>query len=464
MPKRIRRQRPESLSFWDFPALLQLLDSLDIKRSHAPALLRALAAKVVLAPGDCETWEDFGITDQTLFDLGLPKKACDILTRTKPFSNTLSSQMTSADQSTCKMVIDLWDGHKVESVIMRHDDRTTICVSSQVGCQMGCTFCATGTLPVVGDLDAGEIVEQLLLAQRLEFQKGLSPVRNAVFMGMGEPLNNYDAVVAAVRSMTDLGQLGSYALPQSRVTISTVGVVSRMKQLVRDLPGLSLALSLHAPTQELREKIVPSAKHVSMEDLLAAMDMHLEQKTARAMIEYVLLSQENDSDLCATQLGKLLAPRARKIMVNLIPYNPTAASTTTGGFQAPAHQRVERFQQILAHFGIMTRVRREMGQDIAGACGQLALKETSAANKEDLEDFVQWRRRQPGNAKAMVSAECEALVTAAMEVDIAGSMSSLTQAQKRASNWTWLQFSILASVTLSLATLAVVAPRPRARS
>jgi len=314
---------------------------------------------------------------------------------------------------------------------------------------MGCTFCATGTLPIVGDLDAGEIVEQLLLAQRLEFQKGLAPVRNCVFMGMGEPLNNYDAVVSAVRSMTDLGQLGAYALPQSRVTISTVGVVPRMKQLVRDLPGLSLALSLHAPTQELREKIVPSAKHVSMEDLLSAMDLHLEQKTARAMIEYVLLSEENDSDLCATQLGKLLAPRARKIMVNLIPYNPTAAS---GGFQAPKHQRVERFQQILAHFGIMTRVRREMEQDIAGACGQLALKESETA--EDLEDFVQWRRRQPKNSKQMVSAECEALVAAALEVDAASS--PLTQ-EKRASARTWLQYSIFATVTLSLA-LAVLAP------
>jgi len=451
MPKRLRRQRPESFSFWDFPALLQFLDSLDVKRSHAPALLRTLAHKLVTAGGaaDCDTWEELGVTDQTLLDLGLPRKACELLTRTKPFSSRLGTAMTSADQSTCKMVLDLWDGHKVESVIMRHEDRTTICVSSQVGCQMGCTFCATGTLPMVGDLDPGEIVEQLLLAQRLEFQKGLAPVRNCVFMGMGEPLNNYDSVVAAVRSMTDLGQLGGYALPQSRVTISTVGVVPRMKQLVRDLPGLSLALSLHAPTQELREKIVPSAKHVSMEDLLSAMDLHLEQKTARAMIEYVLLSEENDSDLCATQLGKLLAPRARKIMVNLIPYNPTAAS---GGFQAPKHERVERFQQILAHFGIMTRVRREMGQDIAGACGQLALKESET--KEDLEDFVQWRRRQPKTSKQLVSAECEALVAAALEVD---SASPLTQ-EKRASARTWLQYSLFATITLSLA-LAVLAPR-----
>ncbi|CAJ1398942.1 unnamed protein product [Effrenium voratum] len=354
-------------TLWDFPALLQLLDSLEVKRSHSEPLLRWAAAKVV--QGDADGWRELGLQEQSLSDLGLPKKAAEVLTRTQPFSSKLSSSVTSADGSTTKMVLELWDGHKVESVIMRHEDRTTICVSSQVGCQMGCTFCATGTLPIVGDLDAGEIVEQLLLAQRVERQNGRAPVRNAVFMGMGEPLNNYDAVVAAVRTMTDLGQLGQLALPQSRVTISTVGVVPRMRQLVHDLPGLSLALSLHAPTQELREQIVPHAKNVPMAELLAAMDLHLEQKTARAMIEYVLLADVNDSDSTAADLGRLMAPRARKVMVNLIPYNP-GASSLPGGFKAPAFERVERFQQILGGFSILTRVRREMGQDIAGACGQ----------------------------------------------------------------------------------------------
>ncbi|CAJ1367798.1 unnamed protein product, partial [Effrenium voratum] len=220
-PKRIRRKRGECSTLWDFPALLQLLDSLEVKRSHSEPLLRWAAAKVV--QGDADGWRELGLQEQSLSDLGLPKKAAEVLTRTQPFSSKLSSSVTSADGSTTKMVLELWDGHKVESVIMRHEDRTTICVSSQVGCQMGCTFCATGTLPIVGDLDAGEIVEQLLLAQRVERQNGRAPVRNAVFMGMGEPLNNYDAVVAAVRTMTDLGQLGQLALPQSRVTISTVG-------------------------------------------------------------------------------------------------------------------------------------------------------------------------------------------------------------------------------------------------
>eukprot|EP00930_Biecheleria_cincta_P075420 TRINITY_DN62593_c0_g1_i1.p1 TRINITY_DN62593_c0_g1~~TRINITY_DN62593_c0_g1_i1.p1 ORF type:complete len:472 (+),score=87.50 TRINITY_DN62593_c0_g1_i1:23-1417(+) len=447
-PRRIRRKRGEPQSLWDFPAALELLDSLDVKRSHAEPLLRALASKVVeRAPA--ETWAEMGVSRQSLEELGFPRKVCGILDKTVPFSNRISTVQTSADGSTTKMVIELRDGHKVESVVMRHDDRTTICVSSQVGCQMGCTFCATGTLPIVGDLSAGEIVEQLLLAQHQEAKDGRQPVRNAVFMGMGEPLNNYDAVLTAVRTMTDLNQLGRLALPQSRVTISTVGVVPRMKQLVRDMPGLSLALSLHAPTQELREQIVPSAKHVSLEDLLGAMDLHLEQRTARAMVEYVLLAGVNDTDECATQLGLLLAPRARKVLVNLIPYNP-GASSVPGGFNAPRHEQVERFQLILSAMKIQTRVRREMGQDIAGACGQLALAQTGPA--QDVEDFVAWRRRQPKESKEAVSAECIEIATKAI-ADVSQGLQQ-PPGEERGRSLLLLRFSIAAAaVPLALAAL-----------
>ncbi|OLP94498.1 putative dual-specificity RNA methyltransferase RlmN [Symbiodinium microadriaticum] len=303
-PKRIRRKRVEGLcTLWDYPALLRLLDSLDIKRSHAEPLLRALTAKVVQAPpGD--TWGDVGVTEQTLVDLGLPKRAAEVLERSTPFGNKLATAVTSADGSTTKMVFELHDGHKVESVVMRHDDRTTICVSSQVGCQMGCTFCATGTMPVVGDLDAGEIVEQ--------------PPRSLE----GEARPAEDSVLSAVKTMTDLGQLGSFALPQSRVTISTVGVVPRMRQLARDLPGLSLALSLHAPTQELRQKIVPSAKNVPMEELLAAMDLHLETKTARAMIKKKKKKEKKISTIAMRrdQLKRQRLPKVPKSTVSSLCY------------------------------------------------------------------------------------------------------------------------------------------------
>jgi len=314
----------------------------------------------------------------------------------------------------------------VETVVMRHEGRTTVCVSSQVGCQMGCAFCATGTMPIVGDLDAAEIVEQLLHAHAMEVAAGRPPVRNAVFMGMGEPLNNYAAVIAALRTMTDNACLGKFHLPASRVTVSTVGVVPRMLQLAVDAPSVNLALSLHAPTQELREKIVPSAKQTPLEDLLHALDEHTAAcrrhtpTSVAAMVEYVLLAGVNDSDECALELGKLTAPRSRDVMVNLIPYN-SGATAVEGGFRPPDHATVERFQQIVASQGVFVRVRREMGRDIAGACGQLALATSgngdAAAEQPkattDLEDFVDWRRKQPREAKAAVHKDCAALVAGA---------------------------------------------------
>ncbi|CAE8581199.1 unnamed protein product [Polarella glacialis] len=312
---------------------------------------------------------------------------------------------------------------------MRHSHRTTVCVSSQVGCVMGCAFCATGTMPVVGDLESAEIVEQLLHANAFELAQGRPAVRNVVFMGMGEPLNNYEAVLGAVQTMTDINHLGKFALAQNRVTVSTVGVVSKMPRLVRDMPAVSLALSLHAPTQELRERIVPTATHHPLPELLEALDAHVAScrrptpSSVGAMVEYVLLAGVNDGDTCATQLGQLMAPRAKDVMVNLIPYNPGAADSNLpgGGFAAPSHESVERFQQIVAAFGVTTRVRRTMGQDIASACGQLALSHgkqsdgtsTSTAAQDPPVDFVAWRRRQPQDLKDAVRVECAAIAASA---------------------------------------------------
>lgn len=277
---------------------------------------------------------------------------------------------------------------------------------------------ATGTLPTVGDLTTGEILEQLLHAHILEVSAGRSPVRNAVFMGMGEPLNNYAAVVPAARCMTDVGYLGKYALPPGRVTISTVGVVANMRRLADDLPSVNLALSLHAPTQELRAEIVPAAKHNDISELLEIIDEH-SARCKRPMIEYVLLAGVNDSDECAVALGKLMSPRSQSVMVNLIPYNP-GASKESFGYSAPAHEVVERFQQIVAAFGVTTRVRKEMGKDIAGACGQLAFSKlassTASTNSPapDVEDdFIAWRRSRPKAEKLAIGAECVAVAAAA---------------------------------------------------
>ena len=241
---------------------------------------------------------------------------CNFVTLT----TTVQSRPTSSDQTTTKLAIQLQDGHVVESVLMRHFSRdgarATVCVSSQVGCAMACTFCATGTMGIRGNLCEGEILEQLVHAGRIlkeevrdgiqvvpEFSnqddgttKQLEHVRNVVFMGMGEPLNNYYNVVHACRAMLDRRR---WNLAHGRVTVSTVGVTPKMRGLTRDLPEVNLALSLHAPTQAKRVEIVPTAKQYPIEDMIQALDEHMMvgregqdrkivSKRRRAMIEYVM--------------------------------------------------------------------------------------------------------------------------------------------------------------------------------
>ena len=243
---------------------------------------------------------------------------CEFVTLT----TTIQSRPTSSDQSTTKLAIQLQDGHVIESVLMRHFSkdgaRATVCVSSQVGCAMACTFCATGTMGIRGNLCEGEILEQLVHTGRIlkeevrsgmqvvpEFssqdkatsnKKQLENVRNVVFMGMGEPLNNYRHILAACRAMLDRRR---WNLAHGRVTVSTVGVTPQMRQLTRDLPEVNLALSLHAPTQAKRVEIVPTAKQYPIEDMVQALDEHMMigregqdrkvvSKRKRAMIEYVM--------------------------------------------------------------------------------------------------------------------------------------------------------------------------------
>ena len=335
---------------------------------------------------------------------GIPQFARDQIPRKFALiTTTIADCQTSKDGSTTKMVVETQDGHRVESVVMRHDKggRVTLCVSSQVGCKMGCTFCATGTLGELGNLTSGEILEQLVHANRLFNGNGNADdsrddpddntqtdnrdrddkdkrrvsgtgrgVRNLVFMGMGEPLNNYDSVVDAIGPMTDPTAFG---LAPSKVTVSTVGVVPKMRRLIVDAPGVCLALSLHAPNQALRERIVPTATAYKLSDILAALDHYLAAggpKTS-AMIEYCVLGGVNDSVECARELGHLM--RDRDVIVNLIPYNPTDVPM---GHEPPTPEAVRAMYSVLTgrEFKVFTTVRHEMGQDISGACGQLALK------------------------------------------------------------------------------------------
>ena len=323
-------------------------------------------------------------------------------------TSAVASEATSADGSTTKLVVRLQDGHEIETVLMRHDGgRNTLCVSSQIGCKMACTFCATGTLGELGNLTEGEILEQLAHAKtacrfpatktnanananaRDHSPASSFSVTNVVFMGMGEPLNNYASVLAAFRAMTNPRL---FALPPRRVTVSTVGVAPKMRALARDAPEARLALSLHAPTQTLRETIVPSSTAYPLDAIMAALDEYLEgppprrranaaegsrSSKRRAMIEYCVLGGVNDTPACAAALGALLGTPKRRgsVVVNLIPYNPTDVPM---GHRPPTDEAVARMANALAAepFGLRVTIRREMGRDVAGACGQLALKRT----------------------------------------------------------------------------------------
>ncbi|KAL7548533.1 hypothetical protein ACHAWF_011818 [Thalassiosira exigua] len=341
-------------------------------------------------------------------------------------ASNVKARQTSRDGTTTKLAVELRDGHVVESVLMRHGKRVTICVSSQVGCAMGCTFCATGTMGIRGDLSSGEILEQLVHGSRILASEGSDLIRNVVFMGMGEPLNNYRNVLAACRSLLDRR---TWNLAHRRVTVSTVGVPSRMRDLTRDLPEVNLALSLHAPDQATREKIVPAARGTPVEALIEALDGHMMAlspgggggargdnpqgaqgsdrggkggdgdvagygaedrrnagKKRRAMIEYVMLEGETSTLAAAHRLGKLC--EGRHLVVNLIPYNKTDVEDE---LSCPSEERMIEFRRIVSSYGSFCSIRRTMGADIAGACGQLVVddekkKKERGGGVGDIED------------------------------------------------------------------------------
>ena len=364
----------------------------------------------------------------------LPKAFLDFLADPEndfvTVTSTIDTRPTSKDGSTTKMTIKLQDGHVIESVIMRHvsegGSRVTLCVSSQVGCAMGCTFCATGTMGIRGNLCSGEILEQLVHAGRVLAEKltaeeldenkesdvivssdgskqkkseqSLAFVRNIVFMGMGEPLNNYDNVLEACRGMIDRRR---WNLAHGRVTVSTVGVTPNMRRLTNDLPEVNLALSLHAPNQPMREAIVPTAKMYPIQDMIEALDEHMmalakakspdgtfgadERETAgkrkRAMIEYVMLKGDTSTIECAHQLGKLC--ENRHLVVNLIPYNQTDVKDK---LSCPSEEQMKEFQRIVTSYGTFCTIRRTMGADIAGACGQLVVAKEQDSWSADVAD------------------------------------------------------------------------------
>jgi len=260
-----------------------------------------------------------------------------------------------------KLLLKLADGEHVECVLLRDDKQhCSACISTQVGCAMGCAFCATGIDGLVRNLARGEILEQLLQLQRL-----LQPAErlsHIVVMGMGEPLLNLDALLPALAEASDRNGLGIGA---RKITISTVGIPDGIRRLARDNCQYHLALSLHAADDELRNRIVPASRGFGIAAILAATDEYFERTGRRVTFEYVLLSGVNDGPEHARQLAQLL--RGRPALVNLIPYNPVAGLP----FRTPPSSVTARFVELLTEGGLNVAIRHRKGDRIGAACGQL---------------------------------------------------------------------------------------------
>ncbi len=271
----------------------------------------------------------------------------------------------STDGFTRKYLLELADRERIETVLMRFTGRVTACISSQVGCAMGCVFCATGQMGYTRHLTPGEIVAQAVhVARALRAASEPHRLRNIVLMGMGEPLHNYDAVMHAIDILRDSSGL---AIAAERITLSTVGVVPGILRLAQEKRPLHLAVSLHAATQGERAALVPAAKKWPLEELMAACRTYSETTGRRIFYEWTLIEGKNDTADHARAVGDLL--RGLPAQVNLIPLNPTA------GFDgAPTRgEAAKRFQKILAdEFQLPSTVRQRRGIDIAAGCGQLA--------------------------------------------------------------------------------------------
>ncbi len=268
----------------------------------------------------------------------------------------------SADGQTTKGLFLLRDGREVEAVLMEHrGDRTTLCISSQAGCAFACAFCSTGQAGFSRNLSAGEIFDQALLLARRLAASG-KRVTNVVFMGMGEPFHNYAAVMDAVALLNDPRGFG---LGHRHITISTVGIVDKIDAFADEHLQVNLAISLHAPTDELRSKLMPINRRFPLAQLIAGCERYIAKTNRKIFFEYVMLDGVNDDAACARALAKLM--RGHLYHVNLIPYN----ATPDAEFTATPEAKIWKFAAILDEAGVPVTVRQNMGRDIAAACGQL---------------------------------------------------------------------------------------------
>jgi 23S rRNA (adenine2503-C2)-methyltransferase len=301
------------------------------------------------------------------------------------------SELHSKDDRTRKILLELSDGKLIESVLMLYPPigessaRATVCVSTQAGCAFGCTFCATGQMGFDRHLTAGEIVVQVLFfarqlrdapwsAKGLPGSTPIDRITNIVLMGMGEPLHNYDNVMQALRI---LNSSDGFNLGARHMTVSTVGLVPAIRKLSKEPLQVNLAISLHAPTDELRNQTMPINKKYPLEELLAACKDYIAATGRQVTFEYVLLAGVNDTAEYAHRLGEFLAPLKQFAHVNCIPVNATSAN-----YRSPGGEAIRAFRYILYEHGVSNSVRAERGDDIAAACGQLRTRFEKDRNQQ----------------------------------------------------------------------------------
>jgi len=295
----------------------------------------------------------------TNFSLALRQQLnqdCPMLSRAKYF--------ISKDSRAVKALIELADGQKIETVLLKNKDgRKSLCVSSQAGCPMGCQFCATGQMGFKRDLEPDEIISQVLIMSR--YLKNIdgpqAKITNIIFMGMGEPFLNYDNVIWAIKV---LNEAEGFNLGARHFSISTCGVIPGIQKLAKEKLQINLAVSLNAPNDELRSKLMPINKKYQLDKLFNAINDYVKRTNRLVMFEYLLIKNINDNLGLAKQLAKLL--ESHLFLVNLIPYNPT------GKFSPSDNKQIASFKKVLEEAGIKVTQRMSFGADIMAACGQLA--------------------------------------------------------------------------------------------
>ena len=342
-------------SIHDEPAIIALLEANGHKKFRYAQVENAIYKNLITDFEKIET---------------LPKDIRALLTENCFYNSlTIHSEKTGEDGQTTKFLFKTHDHKMIEAVIMRHlSGRNTLCVSSQAGCPMACTFCATGKLGLIRNLEFHEIIDQIMVAAHHLAKEGKT-LRNVVYMGMGEPLLNYEHVKQSIQIACGQKKLD---LSNRRITVSTCGIVPGILKMAEDFPQVSLAISLHAPTDEARKKIMPVENTYPIDKLMEAIDTYVAKTNKRIFYEYIMIAGVTDRLEYIGELATLL--EGRLAHVNFIPYNPGEGFMGTG-YQPTSKIMIKKFQEWLDKVGIPSTIRHTMWDDIDAACGQLALKE-----------------------------------------------------------------------------------------